>query len=154
MYSSQVIENQSWYEKSGSGWCLWAQRVSLSITPGITIIACFAAVFQGVLNTASSSHTQDVIFLILMFYGMPVPAAVAVIAWIKPYAGGIAALISVPLIAWYITLMVLVFHNVPIERPGIGIELFVISVVQGLLLLAGGIFGVIWKHKQKKTKSF
>ncbi len=140
-------------EKIEKDWLLWSQRVSFLVIPVVTTILAFTAfVLEFFFNVDDGSLT--LFWQALVLYAMPVPGAVAVIAWIKPYAGSIVAFIAIPCIIFYYSIFTFVLDRLH------GDFLYTIQQMSLLLgpevffLLLGGFFGLAWKKKWKKSKSF
>ena len=143
-------------KKTGIDWYLWGQRISLSLVPVATVVLFIVTVIIELSVTGMEPFWRSpvMLWLILMFYGMPVGAAVAVIAWFKPYAGGILAFVAIPVIAGYYLLLFPVVDWLIADRMETFRRLAWLFVPEVFLLVLGGVLGIMWKKKQKQNESF
>lgn len=134
-------------ERIGCRWCLWAQRISLLILPAVTLLLSLAFIFIELFNTSPvvSWQNYQLFWLAVMYYGMPLPLMVLVVAWIRPYAGSILAFISVVLVIFYYTMLTYIMNWPDAEQKETILKIALLGIPEIVLLALGGIFGLIWK---------
>lgn len=138
-------------EKHGSRRWLWAQRISLLIIPAVTFLLCFAFIIIELFSGGMLDSWQkfELFWLSLLYYAMPLPVMVLVVAWLRPYAGSIVAFISILLVIFYYAMLTYFMDWPDAPYPETILKIAILGIPEVSLLALGGVFGLLWNKSTR-----
>lgn len=134
-------------------WLFWLQRVTFLVIPLATVLFMAVSFFIDTFLAVNES-VKALLWNGLIIYAIPVPAAVLAMAWIRPYAGSITALIAIPVVTVYYLSLSAVFDSLTGSYTGTLREFLVFYLPEVFLFMLGAGWGFAWKKKWRKSQSF